>query len=254
MQSQDAASSFWSRVDKTGDCWLWTGACQPNGHGKISTAKSPSGGKSHIAHQVAYELTYGLLPLGMYLHKACETLSCVKPDHMRLSQEKSGRGAYPHGHIVKMTYPNDMVETVKYLYYEEGATQTEIAEALGVTQRVIWRLMHNHGLEARVAAKRFQYGATNDSWRGDRATYAAFHYRVRAILGTPSYCAQCGRSDSDVRYEWANLTGKYFDINDYVRMCTKCHGAFDAARRQATGEPTSAYVRRYAHVRTVDAR
>ena len=50
--------------------------------------------------------------------------------------------------------------------YEEGHTQAEIAEALGVSQKVVWRFMKNHGIKARVAAKRDQEGEKNSFWRG----------------------------------------------------------------------------------------
>jgi predicted ArsR family transcriptional regulator len=59
------------------------------------------------------------------------------------------------------------VETVKAMY-ESGHTQAEIAEALGVTQKVVWRFMKNHGIKARVAAKRDQRGEKNAYWKGGK--------------------------------------------------------------------------------------
>lgn len=47
-----------------------------------------------------------------------------------------------------------------------------------------------------------------------------------------------------MRYLWANLTGRYQDVNDYRRMCASCHGRFDAARRSATGRNTSPFLTR----------
>jgi hypothetical protein len=29
---------FWDRVDKSGDCWLWTGPRRPDGYGLVSVA------------------------------------------------------------------------------------------------------------------------------------------------------------------------------------------------------------------------
>jgi predicted ArsR family transcriptional regulator len=52
--------------------------------------------------------------------------------------------------------------------YESGHTQAEIAEALGVTQKVVWRFMKNHGIKARVAAKRDQRGEKNAYWKGGK--------------------------------------------------------------------------------------
>ena len=58
--------------------------------------------------------------------------------------------------------PLDVVKSM----YESGGTQCEIAEALGVSQKVVWRFMKNHGIKARVAAKRDQEGEKNSYWRG----------------------------------------------------------------------------------------
>ena len=59
------------------------------------------------------------------------------------------------------------VDTVKSMY-ENGNTQTEIAEFFGVSQKVVWRFMKNHNIKARVAAKRDQRGEKNSSWKGGK--------------------------------------------------------------------------------------
>jgi hypothetical protein len=60
--------------------------------------------------------------------------------------------------------PLDIVKKM----YEDGHTQAEIAEALGVSQKVVWRFMKNHGIKARVACKRDQRGEKNASWKGGK--------------------------------------------------------------------------------------
>lgn len=143
-----------------------------------------------------------------------------------------GSGAKPKA------YPAETVAAVERLY-ASGRTQTEIASDLGMTQKVVWRLMVNHGIGARVAAKREQSGPANVAWRGSLAGYQALHLRVEAARGKPSECSRCGKAQLDCRYEWANLTGRYDDINDYERMCVSCHRRYDASRRAATGVRTS---------------
>ena len=147
------------------------------------------------------------------------------------------RGVYPHTHVKPKDYPPEMVAEVRELY-ETGHTQYEIAAKLGASQKVIWRLMQNHGIQARVAAVRDQRGEKNAYWRGDDAGYAGFHRRVEYSRGKPEHCSACDRSGPG-RYEWANLTGHYEDIKDYVRLCTDCHRTFDKRRRDVTGERTS---------------
>ena len=64
------------------------------------------------------------------------------------------------------------------------------------------------------------------SWKGDKASYTAFHQWVRRKLGRPQECELCGDRGKR-KYEWANLTGDYRNLNDYVRVCTPCHRKID---------------------------
>ena len=133
------------------------------------------------------------------------------------------RGAKPK------VYDPALVERVREMY-AGGATQTEIAASVGLTQKVVWNLMRRSGIQARVAAKRDQRGPRNSSWKGDDATYQAFHKRVETARGRPSLCSRCGVTEASA-FDWANLTGRYEDVNDYERMCRSCHRPYDRARR-----------------------
>lgn len=126
--------------------------------------------------------------------------------------------------------------------YNSGWTQAEIASALGVTQKVVFSFMRRHGIKTRKAAKRNQNGVANSSWKGDGATYSAFHNRVAAARGRPKLCSSCGKKKG--RFEWCNLTGHYPDVADYIRLCVPCHRRLDLARRTLTGKFTSKHVPR----------
>ena len=116
--------------------------------------------------------------------------------------------------------------------YTAGFTQEEIGEFLGVSQKVIYSTMKRHGITARIAAKRDQWGHKNHMWKGDNASYAAFHYRLWKRHDGPKVCQLCGDESPDTWYDWANLTGRYEDLNDYLLMCRSCHRRYDAARRK----------------------
>lgn len=117
--------------------------------------------------------------------------------------------------------------------YSLGMTQIEIAHALGVTQKIVWKAMLRFGIQARPAAARNQKGSRNNNWGGSDVTYAAFHKRVEVEKGRPRCCELCGTTDSNRTYEWANMTGHYDDPSDYKRLCRQCHRRVDAARREA---------------------
>lgn len=115
--------------------------------------------------------------------------------------------------------------------YERGMTQTEIANELGTTQKVIYNSFRRNGYKCRKAAKRNQLGKNNNSWVGDNATYATFHKRVESLYGRPIHCEVCGTVDPSKRYEWANVTGDYADVeHGYRRMCCSCHRKFDKSK------------------------
>lgn len=113
--------------------------------------------------------------------------------------------------------------------YQSGMTQAEIAERLGVTQKIIWRHMKNHDIPSRVATKRNQNGIHNHMWKGNSASYKAFHLRVKSARGlAKDYgCCICGTHNPDTWYDWANLSGRYEDVNNYAPMCRACHRKYD---------------------------
>ena len=144
------------------------------------------------------------------------------------------KGVYVRQPQAPRQYPPEMVERCRTLY-GDGKTQAEIAGELGVTQKVIWRLMKHHGLTARVAAKRNQRGERNDTWKGDSASYTAGHVRVKTQRGQPSACEVCGTTGPEKTYDWANLTGRYHDPSDYRRLCRSCHWKCDGTIRNLGG-------------------
>lgn len=67
---------MWSRVEHSGDCWLWTGATA-NGYGRIRI-----GGRSVSTHRAAYELLIGPIPDGLQIDHLCRNKLCCNPAHL----------------------------------------------------------------------------------------------------------------------------------------------------------------------------
>lgn len=90
-------SRFWSKVDKTGDCWLWLGATG-RGYGQVRIH-----GIRYRAHRVAWELSNGPVPVGLVVMHKCDVRNCVNPDHLQVGTQsenmldafRKGRLAYP---------------------------------------------------------------------------------------------------------------------------------------------------------------
>ncbi|GAA0531301.1 hypothetical protein GCM10009097_55910 [Pigmentiphaga daeguensis] len=115
---------------------------------------------------------------------------------------------------------------VRHLY-GSGMTIAELAVEIGCTDRALRLFMIRCGIERRVAAKRDQRGPNNCLWKADRVTYKAAHNRVYATRGRPQKCEHCGSQSTDRKYEWANVSGKYHDPSDYIRLCRSCHCKYD---------------------------
>jgi hypothetical protein len=70
---------FWSKVEPTGFCWLWTAALRTDGYGVFQTKNR---GGIVRAHRYAYELLIGKIPSGLQIDHLCRVKRCVNPDHL----------------------------------------------------------------------------------------------------------------------------------------------------------------------------
>lgn len=68
----------WARVDKSGDCWLWTSEIGRKGYGRLVDPQ----GRRLLAHRVVYELVVGPIPDGLTLDHLCRVHACVNPEHL----------------------------------------------------------------------------------------------------------------------------------------------------------------------------
>ncbi len=73
---------FWSKVNKTDTCWLWTAAKLPKGYGIFQNKNTPF--KTRLAHRISYEMLIGEIPTGMILDHICHVESCVNPEHLEV--------------------------------------------------------------------------------------------------------------------------------------------------------------------------
>lgn len=94
---------FWPKVLKTETCWLWQGAVNAQGYGKIGLSGMR---ETRAAHRVAYELCIGPIPEGLHIDHLCRVRNCVRPDHLEavtilennLRSSRCGVTHCPHGH------------------------------------------------------------------------------------------------------------------------------------------------------------
>src|SRR6185436_17789995 len=73
----DPVARFWSKVDKAGECWVWSGNKMGKGYGVFYTNK-----KAYPAHRYAWELENGPIPKGLEACHTCDNPACVRPSHI----------------------------------------------------------------------------------------------------------------------------------------------------------------------------
>lgn len=80
---------FWSKVNKTEECWLWTASTNRKGYGTFRYE-----GSSKLAHGIAYLWEVGEVPEGLQLEHLCRVRNCVRVAHLEAVTpgENSRRG------------------------------------------------------------------------------------------------------------------------------------------------------------------
>jgi len=87
---------FDALVDKTGECWLWTGTLDRDGYG-VFRVRRPTDWTYVRAHRWSYEHHHGFMPASLTLDHRCHTNDrrcpggrvcphrrCVRPDHLEI--------------------------------------------------------------------------------------------------------------------------------------------------------------------------
>lgn len=135
-----AAERFWSKVDKSGDCWIWTAGHDHHGYGNFKVGHH----KSTKAHRVVWQFTYGEIPKGMCILHRCDNPPCVRLDHLFVGTKADNRwdcvlkGRHAFGeHHSQAKLLRSEVEEIRYLR-EKGMILRELSLRFGVCINTIW--------------------------------------------------------------------------------------------------------------------
>lgn len=139
---------FWSKIDTSGDCWIWTASTYPDGYGCAWNGERLVG-----AHRLAWEYTNGPVPDGLQVLHRCDRTACCNPAHLFLGDnsanvadrvakgrtQRHGRGGKPMSGeanaFAKLTEVD--VRQMRVMYDAGEATQVQLAARFGVYQTTV---------------------------------------------------------------------------------------------------------------------
>lgn len=135
-------SDFWSKVNKRGpdECWPWTSGRQ-HGYGRVHRG---------YTHRVAWELTNGPIPDGLFVCHRCDNRACVNPAHLFLGthldnmRDRDAKGRVAHGdshYRCKLT--ESEVEQLRGEHSTGRFKQAELARRFAVSPALVSMIVNN---------------------------------------------------------------------------------------------------------------
>ena len=153
----DPIVRFFSHVQKTDTCWIWTSATTGFGYGTFATFKP---NKTHKAHRYSWEMVHGKIPAGMCVCHKCDNPICVNPEHLFLgTRSENNKDMHDKGRCAKNTWTksgeenptskltNEKVLAIREMYSAGNTTMQKVGEVFGITaahvcnivRRISWK-------------------------------------------------------------------------------------------------------------------
>ena len=142
---------FWSKVDRSGSCWIWKSGHFGTGYGAFSINN-----KNYGAHVIAFLISGGKLTVEKpHVLHSCNNRGCVNPNHLRAgsaqdnvddAMRKGNHGlaliAYPRKRAKGMKHgmailTDAKVRAIRAEYRPYVLSRTELAKKYGVSRSTI---------------------------------------------------------------------------------------------------------------------
>jgi hypothetical protein len=148
---QPVIPRFWKYVSKSDDCWLWTGAIDRGGYGRLTVTTDISK-RSVSAHYLSWEIHFGPIPQRKprlcVCHK-CDVRHCVRPDHLFLGTDKDnvddafnkGRRLRDRRPLRPPRFTDQQVKEIRSLYSTHKTSCRALGKRFGASPIVINRII-----------------------------------------------------------------------------------------------------------------
>lgn len=136
----EQTTRFWSKVDKSGECWTWTGAHDRRGYGWFKRDR-----KMVKAHRLSWEMVHGPIQDGMFCCHHCDNPKCIRPGHLFLGTPRDnmrdmvakGRHSRVRGEKVNGAKLTEAKVIACHQRKAAGESTSAIAKSLGVHKHTV---------------------------------------------------------------------------------------------------------------------
>lgn len=139
----EQSERFWSKVDKTDECWTWTASVDWSGYGLFGKVD----GQVRRTHRLAFAEENGPIPDGMCVLHRCDTPACVRPSHLFLGtradnmRDRQAKGRQARGERHSRALLTERQVTVARKMREQGCTVRDLAVLAGVAPETMSALL-----------------------------------------------------------------------------------------------------------------
>ena len=123
---------FMAKVDRTGECWLWTGGKNRDGYGvmKMDNMK--------LTHRLSFLYHHGEIPVDCVVRHKCRNRHCVNPDHLEVGTQSDNMKDRIRDETMPVKLTADQVTQIRILA-EIGIDRRyeTLAELFGVSSSTI---------------------------------------------------------------------------------------------------------------------
>jgi len=127
--NEASIKKFWSRIDKSGECWIWKGSCV-TGYGVLNVGR-----KNEYIHRFSYRLHFGEFDPKLKVCHTCENRKCGNPAHLVLVERGSG------DHNDKTMFSKFSAETIAEMQalYDSGEPVYELTARFGMSESTVYK-------------------------------------------------------------------------------------------------------------------